>query len=134
MVSPEKQQITPFLRWAGGKSWFAKYIYKYLPEDGFNAYHEPFLGGGAIFFNLIPKHAYLSDLNEELIDTYIEIRDNVEGLIDVKVGTIFRLDSNPNVLSLKCLTYVKLIHFNLTVFCNSAFLQMRLKAKCNFQI
>jgi DNA adenine methylase len=83
MVNSEKQQIFPFLRWAGGKSWFVKYIYKYLPKNGFNNYHEPFLGGGAIFFFLNPKIAYLSDLNEELIETYIEIRENVEGVIKV---------------------------------------------------
>lgn len=73
--------ISPFLRWAGGKSWFAKHIQKYLPKDGFNSYHEPFLGGGAIFFNLCPKDAYLSDLNKELINTYKVIRDNVEEVI-----------------------------------------------------
>jgi DNA adenine methylase len=78
----ELQQGSPFLRWVGGKSWMLKYIHKYLPKNGFKSYHEPFLGGGAIFFNLKPKNAYLSDLNEELINTYKEIRDNVEGVIN----------------------------------------------------
>lgn len=82
MINLEKQQFSPFLRWAGGKSWFVKHIHNYLPKDGFNSYHEPFLGGGSIFFNLNPKSAYLSDLNEELISTYKEIRDNVEEVIN----------------------------------------------------
>jgi len=81
LTTSSEVKISPFLRWAGGKSWFIKHIHKYLPCDGFNAYHEPFLGGGAIFFNLIPPNAYLSDLNEELISTYIEVRDNVEEVI-----------------------------------------------------
>jgi DNA adenine methylase len=72
----------PFLRWAGGKKWLLKYLPKYLPEK-INNYYEPFLGGGSIYFNLNDKlnRAYLSDVNEELINTYIAIRDDVESVI-----------------------------------------------------
>jgi DNA adenine methylase len=70
-----------FLRWAGGKNWFVKHLHKYLPKNGFNDYHEPFLGGGSIFFSLQTKISYLSDLNEDLTKTYTEIRDNVEDVI-----------------------------------------------------
>lgn len=72
----------PFLRWAGGKSWLLKDIDKFIPPDGFNNYHEPFLGGGAVFFYLNPsKIAFLSDANSELIETYIQIKENVELVI-----------------------------------------------------
>lgn len=72
----------PFLRWAGGKKWLLKDIDKLLPSNGFNNYHEPFLGGGAVFFYLNPeKKVYLSDVNSELIETYKQIKDNVELVI-----------------------------------------------------
>ncbi|MEW4924640.1 Dam family site-specific DNA-(adenine-N6)-methyltransferase [Algibacter sp. 2305UL17-15] len=77
----------PFLRWAGGKKWLLKDIEKFLPKTGFNNYHEPFLGGGAVFFYLKPYGvSYLNDLNEELIDTYSCIKEDVEAVIeDLKV-------------------------------------------------
>lgn len=73
----------PFLRWAGGKKWLIKEIDTLLPKENFNKYHEPFLGGAAIFFHLRSnKTAFLNDLNEELIDTYECVKDDVEGVIE----------------------------------------------------
>ncbi len=78
----------PFLRWTGSKRWFInEYIEDILPES-FNDYHEPFLGAGSVFFYLINKfnkdnHAfYLSDSNEELINTYYQIQNNPTRLIN----------------------------------------------------
>lgn len=71
----------PFLRWAGGKRWLLKELKNYLPTNGFNQYHEPFLGGGAIYFHLQPKQSYLSDLNEELIECYSSIKEEVDEVI-----------------------------------------------------
>ncbi|MEH6537752.1 MAG: Dam family site-specific DNA-(adenine-N6)-methyltransferase [Psychroserpens sp.] len=80
--NPIIKDVKPFLRWAGGKKWLLKDLDKFLPKKGFNNYHEPFLGGGAIFFNLNPqKKSYLNDLNSELIDTYQSIKDDVESVI-----------------------------------------------------
>jgi len=82
----------PFLRWAGGKSWLVKYLDQIIPRT-FNNYHEPFLGGGSIFFYLQPKsHSFLSDLNSELIETYEAIKSDAPSVI--KVLKTFRNNEN----------------------------------------
>ena len=80
--------IHPFLRWTGSKRWLVKKdIEKFLPKI-INNYYEPFLGGGAVFFYLKSKKEYnignfsISDSNEELINTYKQLRDNSELVID----------------------------------------------------
>ena len=69
--------MTPFLRWAGGKRWLANklspVLHKILKENG-GIYYEPFLGAGAMFFELAPQKSILSDLNSNLIETYEAIR------------------------------------------------------------
>lgn len=71
----------PFLRWAGGKNWLLKYL-REIKYFNFNNYHEPFLGGGSIFFYLEPqRHSFLSDLNEELIETFNAVKHNVNRVI-----------------------------------------------------
>jgi DNA adenine methylase len=78
----EEIKCYPFLRWAGGKRWLKPTLHKYLPKDGFNAYHEPFIGGGSIMLHLRPKEAYISDLNSELINTYIAVKDHLDLLVN----------------------------------------------------
>jgi DNA adenine methylase len=75
--------IEPFVRWAGGKTWLISHIPELLGDLHIEHYHEPFLGGGAIFFSLDhTKKSYLSDANPQLINTYIQVRDNPETLIE----------------------------------------------------
>ena len=74
----------PFVKWAGGKRSLAARIWEQAPVD-FHDYHEPFVGGGSVFFAMPerPGNAFLSDVNVELITAYRVIRDDVEDLIDV---------------------------------------------------
>lgn len=71
----ERNSITPFLRWAGGKRWLTSNHAKLFP-DTFKFYYEPFLGSGSVYFHLMPKQAILSDINEELINSYKAIKEN----------------------------------------------------------
>jgi DNA adenine methylase len=77
----------PFVKWAGGKSQLLSVIDEMIP-DYFDRYFEPFLGGGAVFLHLVNKNrihagAFLSDLNEELVNAYKVARSNVERLIEI---------------------------------------------------
>ncbi|MBA5249933.1 MAG: DNA adenine methylase [Gammaproteobacteria bacterium] len=81
-----QSQAKPFLKWAGGKRGLIEQLFKRFPDD-FNNYHEPFLGGGAVFFELYSrgmlqgKQAYLSDINSELINAYNVVKNNPNKLI-----------------------------------------------------
>ncbi|NET30973.1 MAG: DNA adenine methylase [Cyanothece sp. SIO1E1] len=70
----------PFLKWAGGKGRLIQQYIPYFPKY-FHTYYEPFLGGGAVFFHLLPERAILTDINAELVNVYCCIRNQVEALI-----------------------------------------------------
>lgn len=67
----------PFVKWAGGKRQVMAEIKKYLPEK-YNTYYEPFVGGGAVFFELAPKKAVLNDYNKELMNVFECIKDETK--------------------------------------------------------
>ena len=75
----------PFLKWAGGKTSLLPALLAASPER-IETYYEPFVGGGALFFALQAEgrfqRAVLSDSNNELINTYRQVRDNVDALIN----------------------------------------------------
>ena len=83
----EEKAVKPFLKWAGGKGQLIKEIEHYYPfENGkITKYAEPFVGGGAVLFDILSrynlKEVYISDINAELINTYRIIRDDVDDLI-----------------------------------------------------
>ncbi len=82
-----KERPKPFVKWVGGKrQLLAQFrLMNLYPPEKFNPkvsrYFEPFVGGGAVFFDLLPEKAFLSDLNNELIIAYNVIKNDVEHLI-----------------------------------------------------
>lgn len=83
----EKKRVKPFLKWAGGKSQLLPEIEKYYPfaNSSITKYAEPFVGGGAVLFDILSKYdldeVYISDVNAELINTYRIVQTQIELLI-----------------------------------------------------
>jgi len=77
----------PFVKWVGGKRQLLEQFRRMnlYPPKNFNPensrYFEPFVGGGAVFFDLLPEEGFLSDLNKELVTTYNVIKNDLEILI-----------------------------------------------------
>jgi DNA adenine methylase len=78
--------VKPFIKWAGGKSQLLGEIRNKYPQK-IERYCEPFVGGGAVLFDVLanfqPKEVLINDINAELVNTYNQVRNNVEGLISV---------------------------------------------------
>ena len=72
----------PFLRWAGGKQWLIKHLDGKLDLSGFVSYHEPFVGGGSVLFHFQPRQAFISDVNQKLVDTYLAIREDANAVVN----------------------------------------------------
>lgn len=83
----KEAKAKPFVKWVGGKRQLLKQFkkmnlyppYKFDVETG--KYFEPFVGGGAVFFDLLPQKAFLSDMNKELVISYNVIKNDLENLI-----------------------------------------------------
>ena len=67
----------PFVKWAGGKRQIIDKLKMYAPDE-FNTYYEPFVGGGALLFELSPKKAVINDYNEELMNVFNCIKDETK--------------------------------------------------------
>jgi len=80
------KKYQPFIKWVGGKRGLLEQLLPLFPKK-FENYHEPFLGGGAVFFELYSqgllknKKIFLSDINSELINTYNIVKNNPNELI-----------------------------------------------------
>ena len=76
--------LQPFTKWTGGKRQLLGELRSYMPET-FGRYFEPFVGGGALFFDLAPEKAVINDFNEELINAYRQIKNNPAELINLLI-------------------------------------------------
>lgn len=82
-----EKTVKPFLKWVGGKGQLIHEIKKYYPFDNeITKYAEPFVGGGAVLFDILGKYdlreIYISDINVELMNTYKMVRDNIDALVE----------------------------------------------------
>lgn len=96
----ENSMAAPCFKWPGGKRGVVKIIDGMnLFPDEIGTYYEPFFGAGAIYFYLynkgIIKNAVISDINSELCNTYIQIRTNLEKMLDY--ASDINLDNKPDV-------------------------------------
>ncbi len=84
-LNRESKQIVdvprPFLKWAGGKRQLIQQVDEFIPGN-YNKYIEPFVGGGALLFYLLPKKAIIIDNNQELINCYQVIKNSLAELIE----------------------------------------------------
>lgn len=80
-------RVAPFVKWAGGKRQLIPQIRERIPKK-YEDYYEPFVGGGAVIFDLLPANALINDINKALINTYRQIRDIPEEFI----AAVNRLD------------------------------------------
>lgn len=119
--------IAPILKWVGGKRQLLDSIMP-LVNKNCSTYVEPFIGGGAVLFELQPKKAIINDYNEELINVYLTIRDYPEELISAleqhKLNssedyyyTIRALDREPEYEQLSCIERAaRIIYLNKTCY------------------
>ena len=80
VASLQPAGVRPFVKWAGGKTQLLDELVARVPAE-FDRYIEPMVGGGALYFRLLPEHAVLGDLNGELLLCYRVVKERVESLI-----------------------------------------------------
>lgn len=119
--------MKPILKWPGGKRQLLKEINEYLPHN-FNTYYEPFFGGGAVFLHIMPDNAKINDINTDLINTYIQVKENPSKLIELLKEhknnhcedyyyKIRELDRNDNYINMDCIEKAaRFIYLNKTCY------------------
>lgn len=95
-------KLEPILKWPGGKRRVLKEITRYIPST-YSSYYEPFIGGGAVYFGLQPASAVISDVNEDLINLYTQVKNNPEALIAELSDREKYLNTHQNFLTLRAL-------------------------------
>lgn len=103
--------MKPIIKWAGGKTQLLEYIRAMRPKS-YSHYFEPFLGGGAVLFDLIPENSTVNDINPELVNMYIQIKERPDEVLSF----LAKLDSeHESALDHKQFYYSTRDSFNLNL-------------------
>lgn len=81
LILTKPSTLKPFTKWTGGKRKLLPELLRLAPKN-YNTYYEPFIGGGALFFELAPQEAVINDFNAELVNAYQQIKDQPEQIIN----------------------------------------------------
>jgi len=100
--------MKPILAWIGGKRRLIKFILPHIPK--FDIYHEPFVGGGALFFHLEPQKAYINDIDKRLMAFYEILSSNVEAIIE-RLKTLKNYTDKTSYLRIRSEPFVDSIDF-----------------------
>lgn len=73
-------KMSPVLKWAGGKGQLLEALRERMPEE-YGCYYEPFIGGAALLFNVVPEQAVVNDINEQLVNLYRQLKEHTDELI-----------------------------------------------------
>lgn len=73
--------MSPVLKWAGGKTQLMDCIVRKMPQD-YNSYYEPFIGGAAVLLGVLPGQAFINDVNEQLVNLYIQLKNSADNVIN----------------------------------------------------
>jgi DNA adenine methylase len=117
----ERVRAAPFLKWVGGKTSLLPELLRHVPAHP-RRYHEPFVGGGALFFAVAPRRAVLSDNNAELVHCYRQVRDDVYGVLDTLAPHVYEKAHYQNIRALEPLRLkaaeraARFIYLNKTCF------------------
>ena len=113
-------KLAPILKWPGGKRWLVRALAEWIGLSANSHIVEPFVGGGALFFDIRPKAAILGDINVDLIACYRAIRNTPAVVNDVLRELTIDRQTYANVAAAKPIAdidrAVRLIYLNRTAF------------------
>lgn len=109
--APTITPATPFIKWVGGKTQLLPELRKRMPER-IGTYVEPFVGGGALFFDMQPSDAILNDVNPCLVNLYVSVRSHKEELIDSLNSYESEYNTLSNISTKKDFYYQNRTEFN----------------------
>src|SRR5437868_11218307 len=95
-IPEEREKAAPFLKSVGGKTSLLPELLRHVPAR-VRRYHEPFVGGGALFFAVAPRRAVLSDSNGELVHCYQQVRDDVYRVLDALARHVYEKAHYQNI-------------------------------------